>query len=67
VPPAQALTLCLPLAGAGLVPVFAVLALLAWRLGAGSLFARLHLTLVFFAAAAFLPFLAFWNLLGFRF
>jgi CubicO group peptidase (beta-lactamase class C family) len=67
VPPALVLTLCLPLAGVGLVPVFAVLTLLAWWRRAGSLLARLHLTLVFLAAAAFLPFLAFWNFLGFRF
>jgi CubicO group peptidase (beta-lactamase class C family) len=38
-----------------------------WRKGQGSLGARLHYSLVVLSLVLFLPFLHYWNLLGFRF
>lgn len=67
VPPAVIVLLCIPLLTTGLTAVLIALAVLAWRNRYWSLLRRLHYTGVTLGALAFVPFLLYWNLLGFHF
>ncbi len=67
VPPLVLALLCVPFlttALTGLLPIFTALA---WSRNYWSFAGRLHYTLVTLAALALIPFLIYWNLLGFRF
>lgn len=59
--------LCLPIITTALVWVLPVGSVIAWRKGYWSLAQRLHYSIVTLAALAFIPFLLYWNLLGFQF
>ncbi|AFY46293.1 penicillin-binding protein, beta-lactamase class C [Nostoc sp. PCC 7524] len=58
---------CLPLVTTPLTIVLALLTVLAWRNKNWSLGVRSHYSLVTFAASIFIPFVMYWNLLGFQF
>jgi hypothetical protein len=59
--------LCLPLLTTILTIVLLVFALRAWKRGDWSLMTRSHYSLIALAALIFVPFLNYWNLLGFQF
>lgn len=65
-PPAVYALLCLPLLSAALTPILAAVSIAGWWRGRGSAWARSYHSVVALAALAFLPFLAFWNLIGFH-
>lgn len=67
IPPMLQFTLIIPLVTAALTLGLLVLTFLAWRHGYWSLGGRLSYTLVTIAALGFIPFLRYWNLLGWRF
>jgi CubicO group peptidase (beta-lactamase class C family) len=67
VPAALKLLLGLPLLAGVMAVVVLFYTLWAWIKGYWTVCARVHYTLVFFAAVAFLWFLYYWNLLGFRY
>lgn len=58
--------LSLPLLSTALTPLLLSATIVAWRVTAWPLALRLHHSLVALAALAFIPFLLFWNLLGFH-
>lgn len=58
---------CIPLLTTVLTLRLPILAALAWKNKYWSLKRRLHYSLITLAALAFIPFLAYWNLLGFQF
>jgi len=58
--------LAIPLTVIGLVVWLCVVTLRNWRSGVGSLFGRVHITLITFAALAFIWFANYWNLLGWK-
>jgi len=60
------LLLCLPLVTVALTPILVSVSIVRWVRGVGSTASRLHHSLVAAAALAFIPFLTFWNLLGFH-
>jgi CubicO group peptidase (beta-lactamase class C family) len=57
----------LPYASVALTATMPVFAALGWRKGWWSLAARIEFSLLTLACLAFVPFLVYWNLLGFRF
>ncbi|MCB9134733.1 MAG: beta-lactamase family protein [Anaerolineales bacterium] len=59
--------LALPLIVIGLVIWLGAVTLRNWQTGNGSLFGRVHITLIAFAALAFIWFANYWNLLGWKF
>jgi hypothetical protein len=59
--------LILPLIATVLTPLLLVFTVLAWKGKYWTFLARLHYSLVGVAAGAFVPFLWYWNLLGFRY
>jgi CubicO group peptidase (beta-lactamase class C family) len=59
--------LCIPLLTVVLTAGALILGIMAWKEGYWSTIGRLHYSLVLLAALAFIPFLLYWNLLGFRF
>jgi CubicO group peptidase (beta-lactamase class C family) len=61
------LLLCIPLITTAATLVILWQVSLAWRNRAGSASSRAFYSLVAFAAVAFIPFLAYWNLLGFHY
>lgn len=67
VPPWVYALLTVPLVTTALTAPLAVLGILAWRSGYWSMLARVHYTIVLVAALAFIPFLIYWNLLGYHF
>jgi hypothetical protein len=67
VPPGVVALLCLPLITSALAVTLPVFAALAWRDPSFSIPARLHYALLTLGALAFIPFLLYWNLLGFHF
>jgi hypothetical protein len=67
VPGALKLLLALPLIAGVLAVVVLFLTLWVWIKGYWTVCARVHYTLVFLAAVAFLWFLYYWNLLGFQY
>ncbi|HOL16655.1 MAG TPA: serine hydrolase domain-containing protein [Bacillota bacterium] len=67
VPPAVVALLILPLIAAALAAGAAWMAARAWQKGFWSLAGRIHYSLVSLALILFIPFLHYWNLLGFRF
>jgi hypothetical protein len=67
VPPIGVALLCIPLVTTALTAVLTVCTVLAWSRHYWSLPARLHYTVVTLGALALIPFLLYWNLLGFRF
>lgn len=66
VPTIMLVLLCLPILTTGLTLVLPVGGIFAWK-HSRSLTQRLHYGLVTVAAFAFIPFLVYWNLLGFQF
>ena len=61
------LVLALPVLAAALTVAAGVYTVLAWKDGFWGLAGRVHYTLVTIAAVAFVWFLNYWNLLGWRF
>jgi len=61
------LLLCIPLITAAATLVILWQVSMAWRNRAGTASSRAFYSLVAFAAVAFIPFLAYWNLLGFHY
>jgi CubicO group peptidase (beta-lactamase class C family) len=61
------LLLCIPLITTAATLVILWQVLTAWRNQAGTASSRAFYSLVAFAAVAFIPFLAYWNLLGFHY
>ena len=59
--------LVLPLITTALTMCLLVFLVLSWNDGYWSLFSRLHYTLVVAAAVSLIPFLWYWNLLGFHY
>ncbi|HLF91431.1 MAG TPA: serine hydrolase domain-containing protein, partial [Anaerolineales bacterium] len=59
--------LVIPLIMIGLALGLGAITLRAWRAGTGSVFGRVHFTLITLAAFAFVWFVNYWNLLGWRF
>ena len=67
VPPFFIALLCIPLATTIMTGGLFVFTILAWKNAYWSVIGRLHYSLVALAAMAFIWFLDYWNLLGFRF
>jgi CubicO group peptidase (beta-lactamase class C family) len=67
VPPGVVALLCIPLVTTALAITLPVFAAVIWRRRTQPLAARLHYTLLVLAALTFIPFLRYWNLLGFHF
>lgn len=59
--------LCIPPVAVGLTIGLPIFTLLAWKNSYWSLMGRLHYSIITLAALAFIPFLNYWNLLGFQF
>jgi hypothetical protein len=59
--------LCLPLLTTILTVALLFCSLQVWKRGYWSLMARAHYSLIALAALVFIPFLNYWNLLGFKF
>jgi len=59
--------LCLPMLATALTGVLAAVAIATWTQKRWTLGRRLHYSVVTLAALAFIPFLTYWNLLGFQF
>lgn len=59
--------LCIPLLTSILTIGLPICAVLAWKNGYWSITERLHYSLITLAALVFIPFLLYWNLLGFRY
>jgi len=59
--------LCLPLVASVLTLGLPVFTALAWKNNYWKFMGRLHYSLITLAALAFIPFLVYWNLLGFQF
>ncbi len=59
--------LVLPLITTFLTLALLIFTLVIWKYKYWSIFSRLHYSLVTFAALTFIPFLTYWNLLGFNF
>ncbi len=59
--------LCLPVVATFLTPLLPILAVLIWKYRYWSVIGRCHYSLVTLAALLYIPFLLYWNLLGFRF
>jgi hypothetical protein len=66
-PPLMKVLLAIPLVTLGLTVIVTGYAVRAWRAGLGSLVARWYCSLTTLAALALLPFLYYWNLLGFQY
>lgn len=66
-PPFMFVLLSIPLLTIGLTIGLVYCTALAWKNGSGSLPERSYYTLVTLAALMFIPFLEYWNLLGFRY
>ncbi|GAB4379435.1 MAG: serine hydrolase [Elainellaceae cyanobacterium] len=66
-PPIAIALLCLPILATALTLVLPATAISAWVQGRWSLARRWHYSVVTLAALAFIPFLTYWNLLGFQF
>ncbi|MEE9179862.1 MAG: serine hydrolase [Vicinamibacteria bacterium] len=66
-PPVMMALLVVPLVTVTLSVVLAAATALTWKRGAGSLPGRLYFSLATLIALAFIPFLHYWNLLGFRY
>lgn len=67
VPSTLRVLLYVPLVAAGLTVALPIFAALAWKNQYWSIRKRWHYSLVTLAALGFIPFLHYWNLLGFRF
>lgn len=67
VPTVAIALLCLPLIAAILTLALPVIAVIAWNRGYWSLTERSHYSFATLAAIIFIPFLLYWNLLGFHF
>lgn len=59
--------LCIPLLTTGLTLGLFIFTVLAWKNSYWSFKKRSHYSLITFAASIFIPFLTYWNLLGFQF
>jgi CubicO group peptidase (beta-lactamase class C family) len=66
-PPVMTALLFIPLVTVGLTLALTVLTGLAWKRRYGSLPGRVYFSLTALVALAFIPFLHYWNLLGFRY
>ena len=66
-PPIVIVLLCIPLLTTALAIGLPILTALVWENKCGSVAWRLYYSLVTLAALAFVWFLNYWNLLGFRF
>ncbi len=62
-----ALLLCIPLITTAATPIILWQAFRAWQTRSGSPLSRTFYSLVAFAAVCFVPFLVYWNLLGFHY
>lgn len=67
VPAIVIVLLCLPILATALTVVLAASAIVSWVKKRWNLATRIHYSLVTLAALAFIPFLTYWNLLGFHF
>ena len=67
VPASVVALLCVPLVTTAIAAVLLIFAVAAWSNRYWSLAARLHYTVATLGALAFIPFLLYWNLLGFHF
>jgi CubicO group peptidase (beta-lactamase class C family) len=67
VPPAVVIWLVLPLLSTALTGALAILVVPFWRNRQGSPWGRFHCSLVTLSAVLFVPFLMYWNLLGFHY
>lgn len=67
VPAVVVALLCIPLVTTGMTMALPIFTLLAWKNKYGSVVERSHYSLITLAALAFIPFLVYWNLLGFQF
>jgi hypothetical protein len=61
------LLLCIPLITTAATPIVLWHAWIAWRVRSGNAVSRVFYTFAAFAASCFVPFLAYWNLLGFHY
>ena len=66
-PPLVIALLCIPLLTTLLTALLPIWTVFAWKDKYWSLVGRLHYSLITLAALAYIPFLSYWNLLGFRF
>jgi len=66
-PPLVIALLCIPLLTTLLTVLLPIWTVFAWKDKYWSLVGRLHYSLITLAALAYIPFLSYWNLLGFRF
>ncbi len=66
-PPVVILLLVIPLFTTAMAPGLLFLNVLVWKRGCASNFDRWHHSVVTLAAVAFIPYLMYWNLLGFKY